>query len=275
MPGLCSRLVPNSSNISMYMRWLLMLLVVGCSSPAKPVVSNTAEPPAKPPAVLVQLAYKGTFMIGPPFSVVPPFTLLDDGTLIGAADDEPVYVTKVSHAEVEHIVQHIRELGFDRLQSHTESCKFSPDGTGVCTSDASITILRVASPTGALREVSTYSNFSNEPETHQKIVDYLEKYKIAKTTRYVPTSGVLHVRLEQTVPKACPPIDAAVLHVDGKQTMWAFRIDGADLAAVLKLAPATRTTFDVCADGLHFVLAFMPAVPGDDLSGELDIYKRH
>jgi hypothetical protein len=54
--------------------------------------------------IAVQLAYRGTFSIGPPFSTLPPFTLLDDGTLIGVAERSPVHTTTLSRDEVAKII---------------------------------------------------------------------------------------------------------------------------------------------------------------------------
>jgi hypothetical protein len=256
------------------MRWLLLALFA-CSSPSKPVLENTAKPdPTKPAVVIVQLAYRGTFGIGPPFSSPPPFTLLDDGTFIGSKD-AAIYTAKLSHDETDRIVQHVRELGFERLKDHKDSCKRNPDGTGMCVSDASYTILRVLLPSGKLHEVTSYAGFSNEPETLEKIVQYLETYKPAKTSPYRPTFGALHVQVDTKPPKPpCTAIDPAIVQFDkATQTMWVRRIDGAAVDTVLAFAK-DREWFDACANGALFHLMFIPGVPGADLSEELDVYKR-
>ncbi len=252
-------------------RWFALVLIA-CSPPAKPPPSNASQATAKPPAIAVQLAYRGTFAIGPPFSQVPPFTLLDDGTVIVAGEDQQLSTAKLSRDETDRIVRRVRELGFERLESHRGSCKHNPDGTGLCVSDAAYTILRATLPSGKLHEVTTYADFSNEPEIHQKIIDYLSAYRPARTTPYRPTSGVLHVRVEHgPITPPCPEIDPAILHVEKDQTMWALQIEGPALAPVLAIAGARRR-FTACAGAVQFQLVFLPAVPGSDLSGELEPY---
>jgi len=258
----------------MTLRWLPVVLVA-CSASAKAPPTNRAEPTAaKPATIAVQLAYRGTFMIGPPFSQVPPFTLLDDGTLIVAKSDGPVYAARLSRAEADAIVQHVHDLGFDRLESHTDTCQ-RHGTTRLCVSDGSYTILRATRADGTLHEVTTYESFSNEPEIHRKVVEYLEGYKATNTAPYRPTTGVLHVQVDKARAKpACPHIDPAILRREPGKTMWAFEITNPALDQVLALAPANRQAFAACAGDVMFQMVFVPAVPGSDLSGELEPYKR-
>jgi hypothetical protein len=257
----------------MTLRWLPVVLVA-CSASAKAPPTNRAEPAAaKPATIAVQLAYRGTFMIGPPFSQVPPFTLLSDGTLIVAKDNGPVTTAKLSRAEADGIIRHVRDLGFDRLESHTDSCQ-RHGNIAECVSDAAFTILRVARADGTLREVTTYGGFSNEPAIHTKVVEYLEGYKPTHATPYRPTAGVLHVQVDKARPKpSCPHIDPAILRREAGVTMWAIEIANPALDQVLALAPANRQAFPACAGGVTYQLLFVPTVPGSDLSGELEPYK--
>jgi hypothetical protein len=168
-------------------------------------------------------------------------------------------------------VRRVRELGFDRLESYTSSCsRPSPTGTRVCVSDGSHTVLRVGT-----REITTYEEFSNEPEIHKKIVAYLAGYQAANATPYRPTFGVVHVRVadQLTKPKACAAIDPALLRIEKDTNIWAFRIDGQALVSVLAVAPGKHDFF-ACAAGAMYQLTFVPGIPGWDLSGELDVYKR-
>jgi hypothetical protein len=258
------------------MKWLVLALAA-CSAPAKrDAVGNTTGPtPAKPAAIAVQLTYKGTFMIGPPFSRPPPFTLLDDGTLIGATEDAQLYTAKLSGAEVARIIKRVRDLGFDRLEDHLDSCKRTGN-VSMCVSDASFTILRVARPDGTLREVTTYGGFSNDEKAHDAIVDYLSKYKPASSAPYRPAFGVVHVNVDTTPAKPpCSAIDPAMLNLEtAKSTMWATEIRGAALDKVLAIAGGERK-FDACAAEVLFHLTFVPGVPGMDIAGELEPYKRH
>ena len=261
----------------MLLRWLVIVIVLSCSSPARrsePVGNVASTGSVNPATVVVQLAYRGTFMIGPPFSQIPPFTLLADGTLITVKDDVLLDETKLSRDEADRIVRHVRDLGFDRLETRTDECKRNPDGTGLCISDAAYTILRVVSPAGKLREVTTYADFSNEPAIHEKVVAYLTGYKPARSTPYRPTFGVLHVHADEAVPKpSCPAIDAAVLRREKDKTVWALPIEGAAVESVLAIAPGYVRRFAACANGVQYQLMFMPGVPGSDLSEELAPYK--
>src|SRR5262245_17064641 len=108
-------------------RSIVWLAVIACSAPAPSGPANVGTgpaAPAKPPTVRVQLAYRETFSIGPPFARVPPFTLLDDGTLIDIDEKtQMVMATRLPKAEADRIARAVLDLGFERLESHTESCK--------------------------------------------------------------------------------------------------------------------------------------------------------
>ncbi len=249
--------------------------LVACSASTPPLpLGNVAVPTAKPTAIAVQLAYRGTFFIGPPFSSLPPFTLLDDGTLIGIEGNGPVYTTTVSRDEVARIVQHVRDLGFEKLANHTETCKDNPNGTRLCTSDGAYTILRVALPSGTMREITTYEDFSNEPEILSKIVEYLVHHKHPHTAPYRPTSAVMHVQPQTAPPIAnCRAIDPALLHgVDG-DTPSGVKLEGPELDAILALAPANNGHWFACANKVMYQLTLVPGIPGSDLQAELDVYK--
>jgi hypothetical protein len=251
-----------------------VIALAACSSAAPPPPANqTQAAPGKPPAIAVQLAYKGSFGIGPPFSQVPPFTLLDDGTLI-VANDEAISTVKLPRDELARIAAHVRALGFERLKSHTESCKRNSNGTGMCISDASYTIVRVALPSGELREVTSYAGFSNEPETLDKIVKYLEGYKAPRGTPYRPTRAAVHVSAENGAPEpSCPSIDPALLRF-GTETPWAIILEGTELETLFAIGKVTRGKFTACAQGARFHVTIVPGVPGSDLSEELEPYKR-
>jgi hypothetical protein len=253
-----------------------LLALVACSSAAtSPPANQVSFRSVKPPAIAVQLAYRGTFMIGPPFTQVPPFTLLVDGTLIVADEESPAVDTvTLSRDNVARVVGRVRELGFERLKSHTDSCKRLSDRTATCISDASYTILRVALPSGELREITTYANFSNEPQIHERIIEYLSHYKHPKGTPYRPARAALHVRVDYApVTPSCPSIDPALLHLDDGDTMGAAVLEGAELTSVLAIAPTNRGSFTACAGNVHFQLTLVPGVPGSDLSAELAPYR--
>jgi len=228
----------------------------------------------KPAAIAVQLAYRATFGIGPPFSQVPPFTLLEDGTFIGTPAEGPIYTTSLTRDEVARVIRHVRELGFEKLENHTDHCQPTSSNTEVCTSDASYSILRVALPGGLLREIPSYGGFSNEPEILRNIVEYLEHPKYPHTASYRPTVAALHVQQQQQPPVAdCKAIDPALLRVEDRD-FWAFEIDGPELVSVLATAPANNAAWFACVNRLMYRLTLVPGVPGSDLSAELASYKR-
>lgn len=253
-----------------------LLALVACSSAATlPPANQAPSRPAKPPAIAVQLAYRGSFMIGPPFSQVPPFTLLDDGTLIVADEGaSTVDTVTLSRDEVARIVRRVRELGFEGLESYTSHCKRVSAHLSSCTSDGGYTILRVALPSGELREITTYEDFSNEPKIQERIVEYLSHYKHPKGTPYRPTRAALHVQVDTApVKPSCPSIDPALLHRHDGDTVWAVLLEGAELSSVLAIAPTNRSSFTACAGNVHFQLTLVPGVPGSDLSEELAPYR--
>ncbi len=253
-----------------------------CSSPPRPPAAKpattTPSPPkvTAPPKVVVQLAYRGTFMIGPPFSQVPPFTLLDDGTLIRATTNGPdVMTATLPHDQVEDIQQHLVDLGFEQLESHTDTCSSGNGRVRICTSDAEYTILRVELPSGERREITTYAEFSNEPKVHQAIVDYLSHFKLDAGRPYRPTTAVLHVHQMTTPPpRPCAQIDPALLRIDPARERWPVLLEGEALAAILAIAPHNQGMFIACAGGRRFDLTLLPAVPGSDLSTDLGVYRR-
>lgn len=253
-----------------------LLALVACSSAGTPPLANQpSSHPAKPPAIAVQLAYRGTFMVGPPFTQVPPFTLLDDGTLIVAGEGATaVEMVTLSRDDIARIVRRVRELGFERLKSHTSSCKRLSESTRMCTSDAEYSILRVALPSGELREITTYADFSNEPQIHERIVEYLSHHKHPKGTPYRPTRAALHVQVDEApVTPSCPSLDPALLHLDDGATMGAVVLEGAALTSVLAIARTNRGRFTACAGNARFQLTLVPGVPGSDLSEELAPYR--
>jgi hypothetical protein len=258
---------------------VLACALVACSAAAVPSMSNTApatREPATPAPIAVQLAYRGTFMVGPPFSQIPPFTLLDDGTLIWLDDgSRTVVMTVLPREEVARIRAHLIDLGFARLENHTDSCRSLPSGASECTSDASYAILRVRLPSGQLREVTTYAGYSNEPAIYEHVVDYLSHYPHPRGEPYRPTTAALHVRVDYAPGSAsCPAIDVAILQVDPNKTMWAILLDGKSLDAVLAVAPTNYGKFVACGGNARFELTLVPGVPGADLSEEVGVYKR-
>ena len=254
----------------------LLVALLACSAPASPPPGNVAVPaPAKPASIAVQLAYKGTFFIGPPFSQVPPFTLLDDGTLILAEQGKPVTTARLSRGQIENVLADLDKLGFAKLESHPEHCKKVSNDRSLCVSDDSYTILRVIQPSGTLREVVTYSDFSNEPEILKSIVAYFDKVEHPPTTPYRPAVAALHVQRQSSTPPAnCRAVEPALLRIEPDTTIWGRKIEGKELDAFLAIVGKNQGSAFVCADKAVYQLTLLPGVPGSDLDAELEIYTR-
>lgn len=244
-------------------RGVLAWVLVACSSPARPPVRGA---PPKPPAIVVQLDYQPSFMIGAQFAGVPPFTLLEDGTLIDGHRGPAVEVVRLPREEVERIRAHVLELGFERLEGRRH-CREDQ----VCGSDDSSTVLRVALPSGELREISTYHGASNEPATEKQITEYLASYPHPRGTRYRPAKAVLHVSVSSAPPPpACVKVDPELVRVrDPSHASWAFALEGPALASLLAVAPTNYGTFAACAGGTSYSLTIIPELPGVDLVKDL------
>lgn len=215
---------------------------------------------------MVQLDYQPSFMIGAQFAGVPPFTLLDDGTLIDGHGGPAVEVVQLPRDEVERIRARVLELGFERLEGRRQ-CRDDQ----VCGSDDSYTVLRVALPSGELRETSTYHGASNEPGTENQITEYLVSYKHPRGTRYRPAKAVLHVSVNYTAaPPVCVRVDPDLVRVrDASRNSWAFALEGRALASLLAVAPTNYGPFAACVGGASYSLTIIPELPGVDLVKDL------
>ena len=142
-------------------------------STVHPVVETDGDPEPQPtvapaldtdqfdlPGILVQYDYEPTFSTPEsfqPFGRVPPFTMLEDGTLIylddgRRYDERRVMEVHLSGYDADALVQQVLDLGFERLGNHAEQCENLDDGSSVCIADASYTVLRVRLPSGEPRQ---------------------------------------------------------------------------------------------------------------------------
>ena len=183
---------------------LLVAAFVACSTEPQPTATPAPDTDQFDlPDVLIQFDYEPTFSTPErfaPFGRVPPFTLLEDGTLIyldegGRYDEQRVMEVRLSGDDVEALVQQVLDLG--RLRAPGKLLRAVPDlddGTGMCLADASYTVLRVRLPSGEPRQVRIYANFGSDLQALESIRSTLREYSHPDARPYVPAKATLFIR---------------------------------------------------------------------------------
>jgi hypothetical protein len=167
--------------------------------------------------ILIQLTYEPGFTLPEyrfPFGRTPYFTLLADGRVIyiDETQDFKVMQVQLSQAEAAALLQQVREMGFEHLESHTDMCGKMPDGSEACIADASTSVMRVRMEDGSLREIQNYANFSNGPATYEAIYNLLNEYTHPEAAVYLPHAATLFVRIVPQPEMSSPadwPLDPA------------------------------------------------------------------
>lgn len=279
-----------------------LILILAACAPAAPAPQSAAEPtkaptaqPTQPPAtptpapavfsglkpedILIQLDYEPGFVMPEfryPFGRTPYFTLLADGRAIyiDESQDSKVMVAQLSQAEAAALLQKLYDMGFARLESHTDMCGKAADGSQPCIADAATTILRVRMQDGSLREIRNYANFSDYPVTYEAIFNLLNGYVNPQAALYVPHGASLFIRIAPPPENASPadwPLDPAYVQraqaaqdqftvvalSDQEAAQWQKEvgIDGAPITFQLKGQPVSGF--------------FVPWLPGADFSKEI------
>lgn len=258
---------------------LLIFLLAACA-PATPVPVTGADPTPLPPGeVLVQLDYEPGFMLPEfrfPFGRTPYFTLLADGRVIyiDESQDFKVMQAQLSPDEAAALLRQVLDLGFERLESHTDFCGIAADGAESCVADAATYVLRVRLADGSLREIRNYAGFSNEPAAYEALYALLDTYTQPEATVYLPHAATLFVRSAPAPEMASPaewPLDAAyarralaapdqlsvvVLSAD-EAALWQRNVgvDNSPIVFQLEGQPVSAT--------------FVPWLPGADFTAEI------
>ena len=285
--------------------WVATILV-GLLVAASVACAGSAAPPDSLdtdrfdfPGVVVQYDTEPTFSTAEsfqPFGRVPPFTMLEDGTLVyvdeGRGYDERVMEVKLSENDADALLQQVLDLGFERLGNHADQCEDSGDGTRACLADGSYTVLRVHLPSGEPRQVRIYANFGRDPQALVAISSLLSGYSHPDARPYVPAKATLFIR-----PIAVEELEARLLWLndrrnaedvtvleweldpawleagDGTGRQWARVVDGDALASLLATVPSNVGAFFFQRQGEAYHTTLVPWLPSVDYTTDVAAYR--
>jgi hypothetical protein len=258
------------------------------AEPTQPAAAPTPAPTAAPTFVisgldaediLIQLTYEPGFVLPEyryPFGRTPYFTLLADGRAIYVDEnqDAKVMQAQFTQAEAAALLQKIRDMGFERLESHTDMCGMMADGTQSCIADASTSVMRVRLENGSLREIRNYANFSNGPATYEAIYNLLNQYTHPQAAIYVPHAATLFVRIVPPPENSSPadwPLDANyVKRAQAASDQFAAIVLNTEEAAVWqKNVGIDNSPITFQLNGQPVSGFFVPWLPGDDFTKDI------
>ena len=255
------------------------------SPTAEPIKPAATAAPASvvsgldPEEILIQLTYEPGFSLPEyrfPFGRTPYFTLLADGRVIYIDENQDFKVmqAQLSQTEAAALLQKVRDMGFARLESHTDMCGKMADGSESCIADASTSVMRVRMENGSLREIRNYANFSNGPVTYEAIYNLLNEYTHPNAAIYIPHAATLFVRIVPPPEMASPadwPLDPAFVKraqaAPDQSTAVALSAEEADRWQKDVGINNGPITFQL--DGQPVSGFFVPWLPGEDFSAEI------
>ncbi|NIN68939.1 MAG: hypothetical protein GTO63_30480, partial [Anaerolineae bacterium] len=212
-----------------------------------------------------------------PFGRVAPFTLYADGTLIyleegSSFDEQQLMETSLSPAQSLALLQKLTDLGFGRLESHTDDCARQADGSSLCVADAATTILRGFLPGGQLHEVKIYHDFANDPQAFQSIQEVLNDYTHPDGRPYQPAVATLFLSPVDSTEGRTPaewPLDEGWLTpmASGDRLVWF--IEGEELRTFLSAAPRNMGDSYFEHAGRLYHAFLVPWLPDMDYKSEI------
>ncbi len=272
---------------------LLLALLLAACTPMIPLSLSGKEPTQPAPTtapsgafsgldpqdILVQLDYEPGFTLpeySSPFGRTPYFTLLADGRVIYIDEnqDSKVMQAQLSPDQAAALLQKVHDLGFDRLESHTDMCGKLPDGTDNCVADMSTSVLRVRMADGSLREIHNYANFSNDPAAYEAVFNLLNDYTGPEAAVYVPDAATLFVRIvpppEQSSPANWPLDPAYVKQAQAALDQFtAVVLSSEESATWQKNVGIDNSGIVFQLDGQPVLGMFVPWLPGQDYSADI------
>ncbi len=229
--------------------------------------------------ILIQLSYEPGFVMAEyrfPFGRTPYFTLLADGRVIFVDEmqDGKVMQAQLTQDEAAALLKKVRELGFERLESHTDMCGKLADGTETCVADVSTSVLRVRLENGSLREIRNYANFSNDPTAYDAIYTLLNDYAHPTAAVYLPQAATLFVRIVPQPDMASPadwPLDAAYVERAriAPEQLTAVALSAEEAALWQKNVGINTGSITFQLEGQPVLATYFPWLPGEDFSKEI------
>jgi hypothetical protein len=278
--------------------WLfaMLILILAACVPAQLAVSGgaTATPaPTVAPTqavdplaglsqndILVQFDYEPGFVMPQyqyAFGRVPYFTLYKNGVVIYLDEnqDYKVMQAQMTAEEAKALQQKLLDVGFDKIESHTDFCGIDASGQQSCIADASTNILRVRLASGELREIKNYAGMSDYPATYTAITDMLNQYTHPQAVLYRPKNATLFLSIvpkpEQSSPADWPlsPAYVEAAKTAGDMGFIARAIKSDEVNQYLDQVGNNNMQIVFQLNGQPVAATLIPWLPGVDYSADI------